>query len=86
MAGIESRVKDLPTWFNGHVILYYQVNVEQWYKACKSDYCAALRQGDNPEELVCTATAAYSQLCAACGVIVQWRSGSLCREYPPSSV
>ena len=52
----------------------------QWYEACKNDYCAAIRDNEDPDEVVCTATAAYARLCSECGVIIEWRSRTLCRK------
>ena len=46
-----------------------------------SDYCDAVKRGDDEMDVVCTTTAAYAHICTTYGTIIQWRSSSLCRKY-----
>ncbi|XP_014900210.1 kielin/chordin-like protein [Poecilia latipinna] len=48
---------------------------EQWYAACVYDLCAC---GANTDECLCDALEAYASQCREAGVILQWRSTSLC--------
>ncbi|KAM9377036.1 kielin/chordin-like protein [Pholidichthys leucotaenia] len=48
---------------------------EQWYGACVYDLCAC---GANTDECLCDTLEAYASQCRQAGVILQWRSASLC--------
>ncbi|XP_053741751.1 kielin/chordin-like protein [Synchiropus splendidus] len=48
---------------------------EPWYGACVYDLCAC---GANADECLCDALEAYAGQCRAAGVVLQWRSPSLC--------
>ncbi|XP_027855893.1 kielin/chordin-like protein [Xiphophorus couchianus] len=48
---------------------------EPWYAACVYDLCAC---GANTDECLCDALEAYASQCREAGVILQWRSTSLC--------
>ncbi|CAI5664367.1 unnamed protein product [Oreochromis niloticus] len=48
---------------------------EQWYGACVYDLCAC---GANTDDCLCDTLEAYASQCREAGVIVQWRSASLC--------
>lgn len=48
---------------------------EPWYGACVYDLCAC---GANSDECLCDALEAYASQCREAGVILQWRSTSLC--------
>ncbi|KAM3609081.1 uncharacterized protein V6R79_009469 [Siganus canaliculatus] len=48
---------------------------EPWYGACVYDLCAC---GSNTDECLCDALEAYASQCREAGVILQWRSPSLC--------
>ncbi|KAK5867486.1 hypothetical protein PBY51_011973 [Eleginops maclovinus] len=48
---------------------------EPWYGACVYDLCAC---GANTEECLCDTLEAYASQCSEAGVILQWRSPSLC--------
>ncbi|KAM7414471.1 hypothetical protein PAMA_019340 [Pampus argenteus] len=48
---------------------------EPWYGACVYDLCAC---GANTDECLCDTLEAYAGQCREAGVILQWRSPSLC--------
>ncbi|KAM9351632.1 kielin/chordin-like protein [Symphorus nematophorus] len=48
---------------------------EPWYGACVYDLCAC---GANTDECLCDALEAYASQCREAGVVLQWRSPSLC--------
>ncbi|XP_038124813.1 kielin/chordin-like protein [Cyprinodon tularosa] len=48
---------------------------EPWYGACVYDQCAC---GANTDECLCDTLEAYASQCREAGVILQWRSASLC--------
>lgn len=48
---------------------------EPWYGACVYDLCAC---GANADECLCDALEAYASQCREAGVVLQWRSPSLC--------
>ncbi|XP_029378341.1 kielin/chordin-like protein [Echeneis naucrates] len=48
---------------------------EPWYGACVYDLCAC---GANSDECLCDVLEAYASQCREAGVILQWRSPSLC--------
>ncbi|XP_028441200.1 kielin/chordin-like protein isoform X2 [Perca flavescens] len=48
---------------------------EPWYGACVYDLCAC---GANTDECLCDTLEAYASQCREAGVILQWRSSSLC--------
>ncbi|KAM6936923.1 kielin/chordin-like protein [Xenentodon cancila] len=48
---------------------------EPWYGACVYDLCAC---GANTDECLCDTLEAYASQCREAGVILQWRSTSLC--------
>ncbi|TNN00883.1 hypothetical protein fugu_012129 [Takifugu bimaculatus] len=48
---------------------------ESWYGACVYDLCAC---GANTDECLCDTLEAYASQCREAGVILQWRSTSLC--------
>ncbi|KAK2917907.1 hypothetical protein Q8A73_004653 [Channa argus] len=48
---------------------------EPWYGACVYDLCAC---GANTDECLCDTLEAYARQCREAGVILQWRSSSLC--------
>ncbi|XP_044213158.1 kielin/chordin-like protein isoform X1 [Thunnus albacares] len=48
---------------------------EPWYGACVYDLCAC---GANTDECLCDTLEAYASQCRKAGVILQWRSPSLC--------
>ncbi|XP_061577935.1 kielin/chordin-like protein isoform X2 [Cololabis saira] len=48
---------------------------EQWYGACVYDLCAC---GANTDECLCDTLEAYASQCREAGVVLQWRSTSLC--------
>ncbi|XP_070763397.1 kielin/chordin-like protein [Enoplosus armatus] len=48
---------------------------EPWYGACVYDLCAC---GANTDECLCDTLEAYASQCREAGVILQWRSPSLC--------
>ncbi|KAM8892202.1 kielin/chordin-like protein isoform 2-T2 [Spinachia spinachia] len=48
---------------------------EPWYGACVYDLCAC---GANTDECLCDSLEAYAGQCREAGVILQWRSASLC--------
>uniref|UniRef100_A0A1A8B690 Kielin/chordin-like protein n=1 Tax=Nothobranchius furzeri TaxID=105023 RepID=A0A1A8B690_NOTFU len=48
---------------------------EVWYGACVYDLCAC---GANSDECLCDALEAYASQCREAGVVLQWRSASLC--------
>lgn len=50
---------------------------EPWYGACVYDLCAC---GSNSDECLCDTLEAYASQCREAGVILQWRSASLCGE------
>uniref|UniRef100_A0A3Q3IWT7 VWFD domain-containing protein n=1 Tax=Monopterus albus TaxID=43700 RepID=A0A3Q3IWT7_MONAL len=50
---------------------------EPWYGACVYDLCAC---GANNDECLCDTLEAYAGQCREAGVILQWRSPSLCGE------
>ncbi|KAM9408251.1 otogelin [Pholidichthys leucotaenia] len=52
------------------------VDVTWFYMNCLADTCACSRGGDC--ECFCTSVAAYAQRCCHQGVLVDWRSPSLC--------
>ncbi|XP_041854067.1 kielin/chordin-like protein isoform X3 [Melanotaenia boesemani] len=48
---------------------------ELWYGACVYDLCAC---GANSDECLCDTLEAYASQCREAGVVLQWRSASLC--------
>ncbi|XP_011474483.1 kielin/chordin-like protein isoform X3 [Oryzias latipes] len=54
---------------------HHVVPPEPWYGACVYDLCAC---GANTDECLCDTLEAYASQCRAAGVILQWRSASLC--------
>ncbi|XP_013888896.1 kielin/chordin-like protein isoform X2 [Austrofundulus limnaeus] len=48
---------------------------EPWYGACVYDLCAC---GSNSDECLCDTLEAYASQCREAGVVLQWRSASLC--------
>ncbi|KAK7892159.1 hypothetical protein WMY93_024122 [Mugilogobius chulae] len=48
---------------------------EPWYAACVYDMCAC---GANADECLCDTLEAYASQCREAGVVLQWRSPSLC--------
>ncbi|CAN9499249.1 unnamed protein product [Ophioblennius macclurei] len=48
---------------------------EPWYAACVYDLCAC---GANSDECLCDTLEAYASQCREAGVVLQWRSTSLC--------
>ncbi|XP_034443111.1 kielin/chordin-like protein isoform X2 [Hippoglossus hippoglossus] len=48
---------------------------EPWYGACVYDLCAC---GANSDECLCDALEAYTSRCREAGVVLKWRSPSLC--------
>uniref|UniRef100_A0A673BRQ6 Si:dkey-266m15.6 n=1 Tax=Sphaeramia orbicularis TaxID=375764 RepID=A0A673BRQ6_9TELE len=48
---------------------------EPWYGACVYDLCAC---GANTDECLCDTLEAYASQCREAGVVLQWRSPSLC--------
>ncbi|XP_047453521.1 kielin/chordin-like protein [Mugil cephalus] len=48
---------------------------EPWYGACVYDLCAC---GANTDECLCDTLEAYASQCRQAGVVLQWRSASLC--------
>lgn len=56
---------------------HHVVPPEPWYGACVYDLCAC---GANTDECLCDTLEAYASQCRAAGVILQWRSASLCGE------
>uniref|UniRef100_A0A3B4UL11 Kielin cysteine rich BMP regulator n=1 Tax=Seriola dumerili TaxID=41447 RepID=A0A3B4UL11_SERDU len=48
---------------------------DPWYGACVYDLCAC---GANSDECLCDALEAYASQCREAGVVLQWRSPSLC--------
>ncbi|XP_030586933.1 kielin/chordin-like protein [Archocentrus centrarchus] len=54
---------------------HHVVPPEQWYGACVYDLCAC---GANTDDCLCDTLEAYASQCRAAGVILQWRSASLC--------
>lgn len=51
---------------------------EPWYGACVYDLCAC---GANADECLCDTLEAYASQCREAGVVLQWRSPSLCGEF-----
>ncbi|XP_042352823.1 kielin/chordin-like protein [Plectropomus leopardus] len=51
------------------------VSPEPWYGACVYDQCAC---GANTDECLCDTLEAYASQCREAGVVLQWRSPSLC--------
>ncbi|XP_072241827.1 kielin/chordin-like protein [Leuresthes tenuis] len=54
---------------------HHVVPPEPWYGACVYDLCAC---GANTDECLCDTLEAYASQCREAGVILQWRSASLC--------
>ena len=54
------------------------VDPRPYYEACYYDTCGCDMGGDC--ECLCTAVAAYAQVCNLHGVHVKWRSQEFCRE------
>ncbi|XP_036068311.1 kielin/chordin-like protein isoform X3 [Oryzias melastigma] len=54
---------------------HHVVPPEPWFGACRYDLCAC---GANSDECLCDTLEAYASQCRAAGVILQWRSASLC--------
>ncbi|XP_017261029.1 kielin/chordin-like protein isoform X2 [Kryptolebias marmoratus] len=54
---------------------------ESWYGACVYDLCAC---GSNSDECLCDTLEAYASQCRAAGVILQWRSASMCAVSCPA--
>uniref|UniRef100_H3DPF7 Kielin cysteine rich BMP regulator n=1 Tax=Tetraodon nigroviridis TaxID=99883 RepID=H3DPF7_TETNG len=54
---------------------HHVVPPEPWYGACVYDLCAC---GANTDECLCDTLEAYASRCREAGVILQWRSTSLC--------
>lgn len=53
---------------------HFLVNPGPFHRFCRYDVCAC----QDGEECLCSALAAYSAACAARGVLLSWRSPSLC--------
>eukprot|EP00064_Thunnus_orientalis_P004368 superscaffoldBa00000394_g4379 len=53
---------------------HFLVNPSPFQRFCRYDVCACV----DGEECLCSALAAYAAACAAKGVLVNWRSASLC--------
>lgn len=53
---------------------HFLVNPGPFHRFCRYDVCAC----EDGEECLCSALAAYSAACAARGVLLSWRSPSLC--------
>lgn len=51
---------------------------EPWYGACVYDLCAC---GANTDDCLCDTLEAYASQCREAGVVLQWRSPSLCGEW-----
>lgn len=59
---------------------HFLVNPGPFHRFCRYDVCAC----ENGEECLCSALAAYSAACAARGVLLSWRSPSLCEMECPA--
>ncbi len=53
---------------------HFLVNPGPFQRFCRYDVCACV----DGEECLCSALAAYSAACAARGVLLNWRTPSLC--------
>lgn len=53
---------------------YVLVNPAPFRRFCRYDVCACV----DGEECLCSALAAYAAVCAAHGVLLNWRTPSLC--------
>lgn len=53
---------------------HFLVNPGPFQRFCRHDVCACV----DGEECLCSALAAYAAACAAKGVLLSWRSPSLC--------
>lgn len=56
-----------------------QVDPEPYWEICTHDTCSCASVGDCA--CFCDAIAAYAHECAQRGVMVDWRSNDLCREF-----
>ena len=54
------------------------VDPRPYFDACYHDTCGCDMGGDC--ECLCTAVAAYAQICSANGVHIKWRSQEFCRK------
>ncbi|XP_076799666.1 uncharacterized protein LOC143444348 isoform X2 [Clavelina lepadiformis] len=57
------------------------VNPEMYFSACLHDVCAC---GDNNRFCLCDALEAYAAQCRRSGVVVRWRSPTLCAVHCPT--
>lgn len=57
---------------------HHVVPPEPWYGACVYDLCAC---GANTDECLCDTLEAYASRCSEAGVVLQWRSASLCGQF-----
>ena len=53
---------------------HFLVNPAPFHKFCRYDVCACT----DGEECLCSALSSYAALCAARGVLLEWRSPALC--------
>ncbi|KAK3108443.1 hypothetical protein FSP39_008068, partial [Pinctada imbricata] len=60
------------------------VNPTQWYRNCVNQYCKAVSDGDNLEDIKCSHIAAFAQVCSEVNIIVSWRSKSVCPKPCPA--
>lgn len=60
---------------------HFLVNPGPFQRFCRYDVCACA----DGEECLCSALAAYAAACGAKGVLVNWRSASLCGNYHTDS-
>ncbi|KAM8861778.1 von Willebrand factor [Synchiropus picturatus] len=59
---------------------HFLVNPSPFHRICRYDVCAC----EDGEECLCSALASYAAACAAKGVMLRWRSPSLCEMECPS--
>lgn len=70
---------DIHTLLNLFNKFYLQVvSPGMYFAACVYDACAC---GQNEQLCVCDAVEAYAAQCTRSGVVVQWRTAHMCREY-----
>ena len=53
---------------------HFLVNPGPFHKFCRYDVCACV----DGEECLCSALSSYATMCAARGVMLEWRSAALC--------
>ncbi|XP_043530393.1 otogelin-like protein [Chiloscyllium plagiosum] len=58
---------------------HQKINVEQYYKSCKSTTSKCYKGED--QQCFCNAIAAYSQACCRQGIIIHWRNADNCPSH-----